>query len=304
MNYRKLSAFLLALIIYAIVLVTAYFIIKDLHLSEISDRKRIKVSLKEIEREKPKPKPKPKKIEKKYEEVKIPKEKKIAPEQKLPKRVTKQITQQKLPKKVDKPQPPSTHVEKRRAPVVKKSSESIKQQIEKKALVKKRKKFKKIVKRDINESIKQQKKSPLYNSIMALPATKPDKKKKKKLVSKNLIGQPIEKLYGDDLNRMSKYQRDYILNNAGMMQQITQRVLNRVGRINIPSQMHFSSSNIIEFKLHPSGDISDIKLLESAGFKILDETTRETIEYAYKDYPHPQEVITVRFIVGYLLRGF
>jgi len=316
MNYRKLSAFLLAIIIYTILIFIAYKIIENMHLSEVYNEQKIKVNLRKKVPIKPKKKP-IKKIDKKIlkkevEKAKFPKDDKKSPIAKLPKPPKKQPTPKEVKpavKKVQKKSAPSKFLEKKRAPTVSKSSP--KKSVPKKTITKKEKpkkknlrlsELKKLFKRDHNTTTKQKDKSPLYNSILALPVKKEQKRKKE--TPKNLIGQPIEKLYGDDFNKMSPYQRDYILNNAGMMQQITQKVLNRIGRINIPAQMHFNSVNVVEFKLYPSGDISDITMLESAGFKILDETTRETIEYAYKDYPHPDEPITIRFLVGYYLMGF
>jgi len=318
MNYRKLSAFLLAIIIYTILVFTAYKIIENMHLSNVYNEKRIKVNLRKNNLKKPKPKP-VKKIDKKIlkkesEKAKFPKQDKKSPISKLPKPPKKQVSKKEFKstpatKKEFEKTAPSKFLEKKRAPNVAKSSpkkSAYKKEITKKIVSQKKpisvSELKKIFKKEHNRTIKQKNKSPLYNSILALPVKK--EQKKKKLMPKNLIGQPIEKLYGDDFNKMSPYQRDYILNNAGMMQQITQKVLNRIGRINIPAQMHFNSVNVVEFKLYPSGDISDITMLESAGFKILDETTRETIEYAYKDYPHPDEPITIRFLVGYYLMGF
>jgi len=323
MNYRKLSAFLLTIIIYTILVFTAYKIIDNMHLSNVYNEKKIKVNLRNKTLKKPKTKP-TKKIDKKIlkkkiEKAKFPKQDKKSPVSKLPVSKLPKPPKKQVSKKEIKPTPtlkkesektaPSKFLEKKRAPTVAKSSpkkSTPKKEITKKIVSQKKpisiSELKKFFKKEHNITIKQKKKSPLYNSILALPVKK--EQKKKKLTPKNLIGQPIEKLYGDDFNKMSPYQRDYILNNAGMMQQITQKVLNRIGRINIPAQMHFNSVNVVEFKLYPSGDISDITMLESAGFKILDETTRETIEYAYKDYPHPDEPITIRFLVGYYLMGF
>jgi len=313
MNYRKLSAFLLTFIIYTILVLIAYKIIENMHLSKVYNEQKIKVNLRKKIPVKPKPiKQIDKKILKKeVEKAKFPKDDKKSPISKLPKPPNEQpMPKEAKPaiKKIQKKSVPSTFLEKKRAPNVSKSSP--KKSIPKKTVIKKERpnknniklsELKKFFKSEHNNTIKQKEKSPLYNSILALPVQKEKKKKEK---PKNLIGQPIEKLYGDDFNKMSPYQRDYILNNAAIMQQITQKVLNRIGRINIPAQMHFKSINVVEFKLYPSGDISDITMLESAGFKILDQTTRETIEYAYKDYPHPEETITIRFLVGYYLMGF
>ena len=59
--------------------------------------------------------------------------------------------------------------------------------------------------------------------------------------------------------------------------------------------------NIVEFYLHPNGDISDLKLTESSGYSSLDKNSIETIEFAYKDYPKPKEKTKVKIYVYYKL---
>jgi len=59
--------------------------------------------------------------------------------------------------------------------------------------------------------------------------------------------------------------------------------------------------NIVEFTLHPNGDISDLKISNSSGYSSLDENTIETIEYAYKDYPRPKSPTKIKIYVYYKL---
>ena len=118
------------------------------------------------------------------------------------------------------------------------------------------------------------------------------------------INQDVKELYGDEFGKLTEGEQKYILDNQEIMRRITQQVLNRVGRVNIPSNMRINTDNVIEFYLYPNGDISDIKFIKRSGFYILDDTTKETIEYAYSRYPRPKQKTLIRYKVGYFLRGY
>ena len=118
------------------------------------------------------------------------------------------------------------------------------------------------------------------------------------------INQDLKELYGDEFGKLSEGEQKYLLDNQEIMRRITQQVLNRVGRVNIPSNMRVNAENIIEFYLYPNGDISEIKFIKRSGFYLLDDTTKETIEYAYSRYPRPKQKTLVRYKVGYFLRGY
>lgn len=114
----------------------------------------------------------------------------------------------------------------------------------------------------------------------------------------------IKDAYGETFGELSPGEQKYILDNQEIMRRITQQVLNRVGRVNIPHDMRVNSSNIVEFYLYPNGDISDIEFIDKSNFYILDDTTKETIEYAYSKYPRPDQKTRIRYKVGYYLRGY
>ncbi len=123
-------------------------------------------------------------------------------------------------------------------------------------------------------------------------------KQKKQLISS------IKDAYGESFGELSPGEQKYILDNQEIMRRITQQVLNRVGRVNIPRDMRVNSSNIVEFYLYPNGDITEIEFIDKSNFYILDDTTKETIEYAYSKYPRPKQKTRIRYKVGYYLRGY
>ena len=111
----------------------------------------------------------------------------------------------------------------------------------------------------------------------------------------------IEKLY--NIYKYS-FTEKYILDNQEVMRRITQQVLNRVARVNLKDNLNVNRSNVVEFYLHPNGDMTDFKFLSTSGYYVLDDTTKETIEYAYSRYPRPTEKTLIRYNVFYNLARY
>jgi len=128
-------------------------------------------------------------------------------------------------------------------------------------------------------------------------------KQRTKTLSKG-VAQNIKELYGDEFGKLTPGQQQYILDNQEIMRRITQEVLYRVARVNLPRDLSVNATNVIEFKLHPDGSMSDFRFLKKSGVYILDETTKETIEYAYSKYPHPKETTLIRYNVFYNLARY
>ena len=118
------------------------------------------------------------------------------------------------------------------------------------------------------------------------------------------ISEDIKEAYGSEFGKLTEGELKYILDNEEIMRRITQQVLNRVGAVNIPNDFRINSYNVVEFYLHPNGDISDLRIIKKSGFYLLDDTTKETIEYAYSKYPLPKQKTLIRYRVGYYLQGY
>ena len=105
----------------------------------------------------------------------------------------------------------------------------------------------------------------------------------------------VIELYGEEFGDYGVVERDFIINNLRDIGRITARYLTypkdaiRLGQQGV---------NIVEFYLHPNGDISELKLLKSSGYVILDRNSERTIEIAYKDYPHPISKTLIRIRVS------
>ncbi len=127
---------------------------------------------------------------------------------------------------------------------------------------------------------------------------------KQKTLYQSSIKQNIKELYGDEFGKLTPGQQQYILDNQEIMRRITQEVLTRVARVNIPRDLNVNRTNVIEFYLHPNGDMSDFRFLKKSGYYILDDTTKETIEYAYSRYPRPKEKTLIRYNVFYNLARY
>ncbi len=109
---------------------------------------------------------------------------------------------------------------------------------------------------------------------------------------------PIKQLYGDEFESMTDLQKKFIVDNLGSIGRITEKYLRfpeAAGRLNMQGR------SVVEFLLHPNGDISDMRLLDSSGYRVLDRNSLETIEVAYKDYPRPSQTTKIRIYVHYQL---
>lgn len=115
------------------------------------------------------------------------------------------------------------------------------------------------------------------------------------------VGTDIKKLYGDKFGELSEGEQKYIIDNFEKMRRITQGVLTRYARSRIPDNFRAKDINIIEFYLYPDRHISDVRFVKNSQFYILDDTTKETIEIAYKDYPRPEQKTYIRYQVFYEL---
>lgn len=105
-------------------------------------------------------------------------------------------------------------------------------------------------------------------------------------------------LYGEEYNSFTKVQKVFLQKNLKDIGRITQSYL-RYPHIAVRTGQQ--GMNIVEFTLHPNGDISDLKISNTSGYSSLDENTVETIEYAYKDYPRPKTATKIKIYVYYKL---
>lgn len=106
------------------------------------------------------------------------------------------------------------------------------------------------------------------------------------------------KLYGDEYNSFTKVQKVFLQKNLKTIGSVTQKYL-RYPAISVRTKQ--SGTNIIEFILHPNGDITKPMITTSSGYTALDKNTIETVEIAYKDYPRPKEPTKIRIYVTYRL---
>lgn len=154
--------------------------------------------------------------------------------------------------------------------------------------------------------MQEQEKKSKYDSLDWLSEDKSSedvqKKERKQSAGSNIGDSDLKELYGDEFGKLTPGQQKYLLDNREIMRRITQEVLNRVAKVNITRDINVNTTNIVEFYLHPNGDMTDFKFLQKSGYYVLEDTTKETIEFAYSKYPRPNEKILVRYNVFYNLR--
>ncbi|XPV70578.1 MAG: energy transducer TonB family protein [Halarcobacter sp.] len=209
------------------------------------------------------PKPKPKKVEQKPKvNTKVPKKFKKVEQKKV-------VPQKKAPKQKSKKVIPKP----------------IKLPKEKKQLFKINKDIKPVEKR------KTIKKKSLENLLLTEPIP----------LDKNLlddITKSYVKLYGQEYNSMTKIQKVFIQSKIKDIVEITRQYY-RFPRIAI--KLRKNDFNIVEFKLHPNGDISDLKIVQKGEYSFYDKSIIEAIEIAYKDYPRPKETTKIKFYLTYTI---
>ncbi len=144
--------------------------------------------------------------------------------------------------------------------------------------------------------------SILYSFLKTPVSSKLYKKANRYTNQTSQVVQNIKKLYGETFGKLSAGEQKYILNNEQIMRRITQQILNRVGSVNIPNNLHVTTFNIVQFYLHPNGNMTDFKFIKKSNYYILDETTKETIQYAYSKYPLPAQTTLIRYRVNFFLQ--
>ncbi len=302
---RNSFAFFVALLVHLVIFLLLFIVVTQLPdtIPPKPHEKRVKISLKEFKKQPPKKK-------KSFGETKTkPKPSPVAPP--LPKGSQfKEIVQKPLPKYNPK--------QKRKKPRLNKTKpqKSIQQKKEppkrtQKLPPKNNKPFLPLEATQTkeqnltrHEKPKEQKKNPLYALLSQDHSDEEEQQTQKSHTASSGVLQNIKELYGDEFGRLTPGQQKYILDNQEIMRRITQEVLYRVARVNLPRDLSVNATNVIEFKLHPDGSMSDFRFLKKSGIYILDKTTQETIEYAYSKYPHPKETTLIRYNVFYNLARY
>jgi len=160
-------------------------------------------------------------------------------------------------------------------------------------------------KKETNTTKKPQKKE--NDPLAWLTEDRSDEQKKEEKNTQSMgsnVSSDVKELYGEEFGKLSPGQQQYILDNQEIMRRITQQVLNRVARVNLDGSLRVNRNNVVEFYLHPNGDMSDFKFLSKSGYYTLDDITQETIEYAYSKYPRPKEKTLIRYNVYYHLSRY
>ncbi|CAM2784717.1 energy transducer TonB [Helicobacter burdigaliensis] len=114
--------------------------------------------------------------------------------------------------------------------------------------------------------------------------------------SNDMASQEIEELYGEELYSLSLEERKFIEDNLSNIGRITQKYLKYP---EVAGKLGQHGDNVVEFYLHPNGDITDLRLLTPSGYRLLDDNSVKTIEIAYKDYPYPSVKTKIRIRVMY-----
>lgn len=288
---RSFAAFLISLLVHLLIflLFVVMILITPETPTETAEPQRIKVSLKE------RPEPKHNAAQK-NEEKPTPKAPSVPKGKQLEELINKPMVTL-----APKPEPAAVSIPKLQPKPPEKKSVS--KPVNSKPLPVKKEH---IVVPEISEPEEEPKKenNKLYTMLSQPVKQEQSEQSKKSAQRQSRIGSDFKEAYGEEFGKLSEGEQKYLIDNQELMRRITQETLNRVGRTNIPDNMRINAYNMIEFYLHPNGDISDLRIVKQSGFYLLDDTTRETIEMSYHKYPWPKQKTLVRYKVGYFLRGY
>ena len=131
--------------------------------------------------------------------------------------------------------------------------------------------------------------------------TKPHRKRYTRIRPKGPNSRLINSLYGSSYSRMSSSQRRYIDKYLAEIIRISQRTLNYLGYPQEAIALRQQGTNIVEFWLHPNGDISGLRLKRRLHAESLNRQTIEVIKTAYMYYPKPPVKTKIIIYVGYRL---
>ena len=106
-------------------------------------------------------------------------------------------------------------------------------------------------------------------------------------------------LYGDELGDYGLAEIDFLVNNLRDIGRITQYHINRRGYPREAALLGQSGKLVIEFYLHPNGDISELRVVSSSNSIILDNDMQTNIKVAFREFPRPTTKVKIRCFMTY-----
>lgn len=190
----------------------------------------------------------------------------------------------------------AVHVEKKqliKPKVIKKKTIKKKQKIVKKVPIKKvtpKKEIPKKIKNIIPKEVKKETPKEIEVHTEQLAKTPINKNK----TINNKVNTPVKKV------EKKKLLTDYQIQD--FLKQVHHIIHQYKSYPSRAKKMHIQGEVIASFTLFSSGEISDIKIIQSSGAKFLDEHTIETIIEASSSFPKPPSQINMRIPISYFLR--
>lgn len=111
----------------------------------------------------------------------------------------------------------------------------------------------------------------------------------------------LRKLYGDEFERLSIDEKEYLIANYKSMQEVIYKELIRYAPSHFPQNFESDETNIIEFYLQSDGSLANIHFIQKSNSAILNEITEETIKLASRKFIHPKQKTLMRYSIHYKL---
>lgn len=111
----------------------------------------------------------------------------------------------------------------------------------------------------------------------------------------------LYKLYGTQLNHMSKEQKNYLAESYFLNTEVFQQTADRMGYPKLAIYLKQQGKGIIEFTLYPDGHVDNIKIITSTNYEALDDSMKQVVEQSAKNLKRPPVPVVVRLGGNYQL---
>ncbi len=119
-----------------------------------------------------------------------------------------------------------------------------------------------------------------------------------------ILQEELVKLYGTELQKMSKEEKDYLAESYFLNGEVFQQTANRMGYPKLAAYLKQKGKGIIEFTLYPDGHIDNIKIIKSTSYEALDDSMREVVELSAKNLKRPPKPIRIRLGGNYDIKEY
>ena len=104
----------------------------------------------------------------------------------------------------------------------------------------------------------------------------------------------LYKLYGTELDKMSKEQKDYLAASYFLNGRVFQETADKLGYPRLAQLLKQYGSGTVEFTLNPDGSATNIRVITTTGYESLDSRMIQIVEQSAKSLKRPPKSMVIR----------